>query len=59
VGCAVDVNLLLQKWLDVLPNETGVLFFKYDDPPYAKVEKLDIMVRQAGDNVDVLLNGLE
>jgi AP-1 complex subunit beta-1 len=33
-----------------------VFFCKYNDPPYVKVEKLDVMVRLASDkNVDTLL----
>lgn len=37
-----------------------VFFCKYNDPPYVKVEKLDIMVRLATDrNVDVLLSELK
>jgi hypothetical protein len=36
-----------------------VFFCKYNDPPYVKVEKLDIMVRLAGENnVDTLLSEL-
>ena len=37
-----------------------VFFCKYNDPLYVKVEKLDIMVRLAGDNnVDALLSELK
>jgi len=37
-----------------------VFFCKYNDPPYVKVEKLDIMVRLAGPkNVDTLLSELK
>lgn len=37
-----------------------VFFCKYNDPPYVKVEKLDIMVRLAGEkNVDALLSELK
>lgn len=37
-----------------------VFFCKYNDPPYVKVEKLDIMVRLATDrNVDILLGELK
>lgn len=54
-----NINLLLQKRPDILANEMRVFFCKYNDPPYVKVEKLDIMVRLADDrNVDTLLGEL-
>jgi AP-1 complex subunit beta-1 len=55
-----NVNLLLQKRPDVLSSEMRVFFCKYNDPLYVKVEKLDIMVRLAGENnVDALLSELK
>lgn len=55
-----NVNLLLQKRPDLLQNEMRVFFCKYNDPLYVKVEKLDIMVRLAGEgNVDALLSELK
>ncbi|KIY71907.1 Adaptor protein complex beta subunit [Cylindrobasidium torrendii FP15055 ss-10] len=55
-----NVNLLLQKRPDILQNEMRVFFCKYNDPLYVKVEKLDIMVRLAGENnVDALLSELK
>ncbi|KAI9633131.1 clathrin binding protein [Dioszegia hungarica] len=55
-----NINLLLQKRPDILANEMRVFFCKYNDPPYVKVEKLDIMVRLASDkNVDTLLGELK
>ncbi|THH28153.1 hypothetical protein EUX98_g6037 [Antrodiella citrinella] len=55
-----DINLLLQKRPDILSSEMRVFFCKYNDPLYVKVEKLDIMVRLAGDNnVDALLSELK
>ncbi|OCH85011.1 clathrin binding protein [Obba rivulosa] len=55
-----NVNLLLQKRPDILSNEMRVFFCKYNDPLYVKVEKLDIMVRLAGENnVDALLSELK
>ncbi|KAG8935844.1 beta-adaptin [Tulasnella sp. 418] len=55
-----NINLLLQKRPDILQNEMRVFFCKYNDPPYVKVEKLDIMVRLAGEqNVDALLSELK
>ena len=55
-----NINLLLQKRPDILSNEMRVFFCKYNDPLYVKVEKLDIMVRLAGEsNVDALLSELK
>lgn len=55
-----NINLLLQKRPDILANEMRVFFCKYNDPPYVKVEKLEIMVRLANDNnVDTLLGELK
>ncbi|WWC85696.1 uncharacterized protein L201_000562 [Kwoniella dendrophila CBS 6074] len=55
-----NINLLLQKRPDILANEMRVFFCKYNDPPYVKVEKLDIMVRLASEkNVDTLLGELK
>ncbi|WOO79682.1 AP-1 complex subunit beta-1 [Vanrija pseudolonga] len=55
-----NINLLLQKRPDVLANEMRVFFCKYNDPPYVKVEKLDIMVRLTTPrNVDILLGELK
>ncbi|EJD43921.1 clathrin binding protein [Auricularia subglabra TFB-10046 SS5] len=55
-----SINLLLQKRSDILQNEMRVFFCKYNDPPYVKIEKLDIMVRLAGEsNVDALLSELK
>lgn len=55
-----NINLLLQKRPDILQNEMRVFFCKYNDPSYVKLEKLDIMVRLAGEkNVDALLSELK
>lgn len=55
-----NINLLLQKRPELLQNEMRVFFCKYNDPPYVKVEKLDIMVRLATErNVDILLSELK
>ncbi|RSH88112.1 beta-adaptin [Apiotrichum porosum] len=55
-----NINLLLQKRPEILANEMRVFFCKYNDPPYVKVEKLDIMVRLATErNVDILLGELK
>ncbi|KAJ7260892.1 clathrin binding protein [Mycena haematopus] len=55
-----NINLLLQKRPEILSTEIRVFFCKYNDPLYVKIEKLDIMVRLAGDNnVDALLSELK
>lgn len=55
-----NINLLLQKRPEILQNEMRIFFCKYNDPPYIKIEKLDIMIRLAGEkNVDTLLSELK
>ncbi|KAJ6116321.1 hypothetical protein N7512_006046 [Penicillium capsulatum] len=55
-----NIDLLLQKQPDILTKELRVFFCKYNDPPYVKFQKLEIMVRIASDrNVDQLLAELK
>jgi len=55
-----NINLILQKRSDVLSNEMRVFFCKYNDPPYVKLEKLEIMIRLCNErNVDQLLSELK
>ncbi|KAL5120937.1 beta-adaptin [Pleosporales sp. CAS-2024a] len=55
-----NIDLLLQKQSDILSKEMRVFFCKYNDPPYLKMQKLEIMVRIANDkNVDQLLAELK
>src|SRR5690606_25273906 len=55
-----NINLLLQKQPDILNKELRVFFCKYDDPPYVKIEKLDIMIRIGNErNIDQLLMELK
>ncbi|CAO3579535.1 unnamed protein product [Absidia cylindrospora] len=55
-----NINLVLQRRPEVLSNEMRVFFCKYNDPPYVKMEKLEIMVRLCNDrNVDQLLSELK
>jgi vesicle coat complex subunit len=55
-----NIDLLLQKQPDILSKEMRVFFCKYNDPPYLKMQKLEIMVRIANDkNVDQLLGELK
>merc|ERR1712000_86144 len=55
-----NIDLLLQAKPDILSKELRVFFCKYNDPPYVKLQKLEIMVRIANDkNVDQLLAELK
>ncbi|KAI8071065.1 adaptin N terminal region-domain-containing protein [Gongronella butleri] len=55
-----NINLVLQRRPEVLSNEIRVFFTKYNDPPYVKMEKLEIMIRLCNDrNVDQLLSELK
>ncbi|KAI8337142.1 adaptin N terminal region-domain-containing protein [Chlamydoabsidia padenii] len=55
-----NINLVLQRRPEVLSNEMRVFFCKYNDPPYVKLEKLEIMIRLCNDrNVDQLLSELK
>ncbi|KAF2753736.1 Adaptor protein complex beta subunit [Pseudovirgaria hyperparasitica] len=55
-----NIDLLLQKQPNILSKEMRVFFCKYNDPPYLKLAKLEIMVRIANDkNVDQLLAELK
>ncbi|KAI0148578.1 Adaptor protein complex beta subunit [Xylariaceae sp. FL1272] len=51
-----NIDLLLQAKPDILSKELRVFFCKYNDPPYVKLQKLEIMVRIANDkNYEQLL----
>ncbi|GJN93770.1 hypothetical protein Rhopal_006828-T1 [Rhodotorula paludigena] len=55
-----NINLILQKRPDALANEMRVFFCKYNDPPYVKVEKLEIMIKLVAEkNVDTFLSELK
>ena len=55
-----NIDLLLQKQPDILSKEMRVFFCKYNDPPYLKLQKLEIMVRIANErNFDQLLAELK
>lgn len=54
-----NISLILQKQPGILSSEMRIFFCKYNDPPYVKLEKLDIMVRLASEkNLDTLLSEL-
>ncbi|OQN99858.1 hypothetical protein B0A48_14628 [Cryoendolithus antarcticus] len=55
-----NIDLLLQKQPGILDKEMRVFFCKYNDPPYLKLTKLEIMVRIANaQNADTLLAELK
>ncbi|KAF9160103.1 beta-adaptin [Actinomortierella ambigua] len=55
-----NINLILQKRPDILQNDIRVFFCKYNDPPYVKLEKLEIMIKLCNDrNIDQLLSELK
>ncbi|KAJ3172155.1 AP-1 complex subunit beta-1 [Geranomyces variabilis] len=54
-----NINLILQKRSDVLSQEIRVFFIKYNDPPYVKLEKLEVIIKLCSDkNVDQVLSEL-
>jgi AP-1 complex subunit beta-1 len=55
-----NINLILQKRPEALSNEMRVFFCKYNDPPYVKIEKLEIMIKLVTEkNVDTFLSELK
>ncbi|GBG71965.1 hypothetical protein CBR_g10902 [Chara braunii] len=51
-----NINLIVQKRLNILAHEIKVFFCKYNDPIYVKMEKLEIMIKLASDrNIDQVL----
>lgn len=55
-----NVNLILQKQPTILSDEYRIFFTKYNDPPYVKLEKLEIIVQLACDNnIDQILSELK
>ncbi|KZZ92154.1 Adaptor protein complex, beta subunit [Moelleriella libera RCEF 2490] len=55
-----NIDLLLQAKPDILSKELRVFFCKYNDPPYVKLQKLEIMVRIANEkNFEQLLAELK
>jgi vesicle coat complex subunit len=55
-----NISLILEKHPDVLADQVNVFFTKYNDPPYVKLEKLEILVKLASDNIiDKVLSELK
>eukprot|EP00871_Galdieria_phlegrea_P000675 jgi/Galph1/1608/GphlegSOOS_G278.1 len=44
-----NINLLVRKYPEILQEEFKAFFCKYNDPPYIKEEKLEILVRLANE----------
>ena len=55
-----NINLILQKRPEILRQEIRVFFTKYNDTPYVKLEKLEIILKLATDtNIDQVLSELK
>merc|ERR1719493_282394 len=55
-----NVNLIVQKYPQILSNEMRVFFCKYNDAPYVKIEKLETMIKLANDrNIEQVLAELK
>merc|ERR1719276_766799 len=51
-----NINLIVQKRPTILENEIKVFFCKYNDPPYVKMEKLEIIIKLVSEkNIDQVL----
>jgi vesicle coat complex subunit len=52
-----NINLILQMRNDILTEEIRVFFCKYNDPPYVKLEKLEVMIQLCNEkNIDQVLS---
>jgi vesicle coat complex subunit len=55
-----NINLILQKRSDILSSEIRVFFCKYNDPPYVKMEKLQLLMKLVNErNVDQFISELK
>src|SRR5438309_7759422 len=55
-----NIKIILQKRPELLSNEIRMFFCRYNDPPYVKGEKLDLMIRLCNDrNIDQVLSELK
>ncbi|KAJ3309825.1 hypothetical protein HDV04_005604 [Boothiomyces sp. JEL0838] len=55
-----NINLILQKRPEILNQETRVFFTKYNDPPYVKLEKLEVLIKLCCEsNIDQILSELK
>ncbi|KAJ3189878.1 AP-2 complex subunit beta [Gaertneriomyces sp. JEL0708] len=54
-----NIRLILQKRPDILTQEIRVFFIKWNDPPYVKLEKLEVIIKLCSEkNIDQLLSEL-
>jgi vesicle coat complex subunit len=55
-----NINLILQMRNDILTEEIRVFFCKYNDPPYVKLEKLEVMIQLCNEkNIDQVLSEIK
>jgi AP-1 complex subunit beta-1 len=55
-----NINIILQMLPNILSNEMRVFFCRYNDTPYVKLEKLEILVKLCNEsNIDHLLSELK
>ncbi len=55
-----NIQLILQKNSDVLSQDIRMFFIKYNDPPYVKLEKLQVMIQLCREsNLDQVLSELK
>ena len=55
-----NINLILQKQPLLLNQEMRVFFTKYNDPPYVKLEKLEVIIKLCTEaNIDQVLSELK
>ena len=55
-----NINLVLQKNVEILSSEIRIFFCKYNDPIYVKLEKLEIIMKLVSDeNIDQVLSELK
>ncbi|KAF4658456.1 hypothetical protein FOL47_007975, partial [Perkinsus chesapeaki] len=52
-----NLNLIVQKWPQVINSDVKIFFCRYTDPIYLKIEKVDMMVRLCNSkNADQVLS---
>ncbi|KXS14332.1 Adaptor protein complex beta subunit [Gonapodya prolifera JEL478] len=55
-----NINVILQKRDDIFNQDMRVFFCKFNDPPYVKLEKLEVIIRLCTEkNVDQVLSELK
>ncbi|KAH6577738.1 hypothetical protein BASA62_000719 [Batrachochytrium salamandrivorans] len=55
-----NINFILQKRPEILTQEVRVFFTKYNDPPYVKLEKLEVIIKLCSEtNVEQVLSELK